>query len=236
MSLDVEPHGDDRGQFFARTLCRDEFAERGLVIEFVQGSVSVNPTAGTLRGMHWQAAPHGEAKLIRCVRGAIWDVIVDLRPGSSSFRRWLGVELTAENQRALYVPEEFAHGFQTLRDDFEVEYLISTPYAPSAARGLRYDDPALSIEWRLPVTRISAADRAWPLLGVRIAPSPARAERRRASMPRPSPSSRRAQRGRTSEDHASASASAGGRGLVALSLLRRRAPRQHDRSRHVAAR
>ena len=167
--VELEPRADDRG-FFARSFCRDEFAAHGLATEFVQANVSVNPHPGTLRGMHWQEAPHREAKLIRCVRGAIFDAIVDLRAGSPTFRRWFGVELTAENRRALYVPEEFAHGFQTLGPDAEVNYLVSASYAPGAARGLRHDDPAIGIAWPLPVSRISAADRGWPLLAERGAP------------------------------------------------------------------
>jgi len=160
--VELEPHTDDRGQF-ARTWCREEFARHGLDVEVAQGNVSVNPTRGTLRGLHWQVAPHGEIKLVRCVRGAIYDVIVDVDPRSPSFGGWIGVTLTPASQRMLYVPQGFAHGFQTLADDTEVDYLLSSPYVAAAGRGLRYDDPALAIAWPLPVTRISDQDRSWPL-------------------------------------------------------------------------
>jgi len=159
--IEAEPAHDQRG-FFARTFCVREYAERGLVTGFVQHSTSYSQETGTLRGMHFQRAPRGEVKVVSCLRGAIWDVIIDLRPESPTYRRWQGFELTAENQRQLYVPEGFAHGFQTLSDDARVGYLISAFYAPLAASGLRYDDPALAIDWPLPVTAISEKDRSWP--------------------------------------------------------------------------
>jgi dTDP-4-dehydrorhamnose 3,5-epimerase len=161
--IELQPHIDDRGRF-ARAWCREEFARHGIDVEIAQGNVSINPTKGTMRGLHWQVAPHGEAKLVRCVRGAIFDVAVDIDPESPSYLRWFGVELSAANQRMLYVPTTCAHGFQTLADDTEVNYLVSSPYAPKAGRGLRYDDPALAIEWPLPVTLISDQDKSWPLL------------------------------------------------------------------------
>ena len=161
--IDLEPHRDDRGQF-ARAWCREEFGDQGLVTDFVQGNVSINPEAGTLRGLHYQDDPHGEVKLIRCVRGAIYDVIVDVRPGSPAYLQWVAVELSPSQLRMLYVPEGFAHGFQTRRPDTEVNYLVSAPYAPGAGRGMRYDDPALGIDWPLPVTKISEQDRNWGLL------------------------------------------------------------------------
>jgi dTDP-4-dehydrorhamnose 3,5-epimerase len=161
--VELQPHKDDRGEF-ARAWCREEFARAGIEIAMVQGNVSTNPERGTLRGMHYQLAPHGEAKLVRCVRGAIYDVIIDIDPASPSYRRWFGIELTPQSRTMLYVPTTCAHGFQTLLDDTEVNYLVSSPYAPAAARGVRYDDPALAIEWPLPVSRISDADRNWPLL------------------------------------------------------------------------
>ena len=161
--VELQPHRDGRGEF-ARVWCRDEFAREGIDVAMVQGNISINPARGTLRGLHYQAAPHGEAKLVRCVRGAIYDVIVDIDPASPSFRRWYGVELTPGSPM-LFVPPTCAHGFQTLLDDTEVNYLVSAPYAPAAARGLRYDDAALAIQWPLPVSRISAADANWPLLG-----------------------------------------------------------------------
>lgn len=162
----LDPHSDARGHF-ARAWCRDEFARHGLATEFVQGNVSINPARGTLRGLHYQAAPHGETKLVRCVRGAIYDVIVDLRPRSPTYGKWLGVELAPAMLRMLYVPIGFAHGFQTLADDTEVNYLVSAFYAPTAGRGVCYDDPALGIPWPLPVTHISAQDRSWPLLSIK---------------------------------------------------------------------
>lgn len=161
--IELEPHADERG-LFARAWCREEFARMGLATEFVQANVSINPEPGTLRGLHWQRAPHGEVKLVRCVRGAIYDVIVDLRPGSPTFRQWLGIELSPKALRLLYVPQDFAHGFQTLEPDSEINYLVSAFYAPEAGDGLRYDDPALAIDWPRPVTRISEQDRKWPLL------------------------------------------------------------------------
>ena len=159
----LEPHTDDRGQF-ARTWCREEFARHGLDVELAQRSASVNPERGTLRGLHWQAAPHAEAKVVRCVRGAIYDVIVDIDPQSPTCGAWIGMTLTPASLRMLYVPKGFAHGFQTLIDDTEVDYLVSSPYVSGAGRGLRYDDPALAIAWPLPVTRISDQDRSWPLI------------------------------------------------------------------------
>lgn len=166
--IELEPHTDERGRF-ARAWCRQEFARRGLATDFVQGNVSVNPVHGTLRGLHYQAVPHGEAKLVRCVRGAIYDVIVDLRSWSPTYRQWIGVELTPDSFRMIYVPVDFAHGFQTLVDDTEVNYLVSAFYASEASRGVRYDDPALAIAWPVPVTRISAQDRSWPLLAAETA-------------------------------------------------------------------
>jgi dTDP-4-dehydrorhamnose 3,5-epimerase len=137
---------DERG-FFARTFSAEEFATRGLDARVDQCSTSFNPRAGTLRGLHYQADPHGEAKLVRCTRGAIYDAAVDLRPGSPTYLRWFGLELSADDRRALFVPEGCAHGFQTLVDATEVLYQISTPYVPEAGRGVRWDDPAFGIEW-----------------------------------------------------------------------------------------
>jgi dTDP-4-dehydrorhamnose 3,5-epimerase len=158
--IDIEKHPDERG-FFARTWCREEFRSHGLASDFAQNSVSYNRTAGTLRGLHYQWHPHCEAKLVQCVRGAIFDVILDLRPNSQSFGRWLGVELTAESHRMLYIPEQFAHGFQTLESDTEVSYMISALHHPGAGRGIRYNDPFLGIPWPKPVTCISVADESW---------------------------------------------------------------------------
>jgi dTDP-4-dehydrorhamnose 3,5-epimerase len=161
--VELEERVDDRG-FFARIWCRDEFTEHGLTAELAQCSLSRTDAAGTLRGMHFQRPPHEEAKLVRCSRGAIFDVIVDLRPDSPSLGRWFGVELEESAGRALYVPEGFAHGFQTLVDDVDVLYMISTPYAPEAATGVRWDDPFFAIEWPPAEQRVlSERDRSWPV-------------------------------------------------------------------------
>jgi dTDP-4-dehydrorhamnose 3,5-epimerase len=159
--IDLEPNRDERG-FFARTFCAREFAQHGLESAVVQCNLSANLKAGTLRGMHFQQPPVSEAKLVRCVRGAIHDVVVDLRPQSDTYRRHLAVELSAENRRALFVPSLFAHGFQTLTDDAEIEYQMSEFHAPDGAGGFRYDDPAFAICWPLPISVISPQDLAWP--------------------------------------------------------------------------
>lgn len=159
--IEAEPNRDARG-WFARTFCEREFAAQGLETRFPQHSTSQNDQRGTLRGMHFQRHPHAEAKLVRCLKGAIWDVIIDLNPGSPTYRRWQGFELSAENQRQLYIPKGFAHGFQTLQDDSQIGYLISEFYAPDAATGLRWNDPAFAIAWPLPVSEMSDKDRAWP--------------------------------------------------------------------------
>ena len=159
--IDIEPREDERG-FFARTWCRLELAAHRLDTEIAQESVSYNRHRGTVRGLHFQRPPHEETKIVRCTRGAIFDVIVDLRPRSSTYLRWQGFELTAENRRALYIPKGFAHGFQTLTDDAEITYQISAFYAPEAAGGYRYDDTAFVIAWPLPVAVISERDLAWP--------------------------------------------------------------------------
>ena len=152
---------DERG-FFARTWDRDEFSRRGLDGRTVQCSISFNRTRGTLRGLHYQAAPHEESKLVRCTAGAIFDVAVDLRPGSPSFGDWAGAELSAENRVALYVPKGCAHGFLTLDDSSEVYYQMSELYVPEAARGVRWDDPAFGIAWPGEVAVINDRDRAYP--------------------------------------------------------------------------
>jgi dTDP-4-dehydrorhamnose 3,5-epimerase len=166
--IDLEPRVDDRG-LFARTFCADEFAAHGIDPVGVQCNLSWNHTAGTLRGMHYQDESAPEPKLVRCTRGAIWDVIVDMRPGSPTYLRSVGVELTSENRRALYIPAVCAHGYLTLSDDTEVTYQVGHTYAPHAERGLRHDDPVLRLEWPLPVTSISDKDAAWPLLGEQVA-------------------------------------------------------------------
>ncbi|MEW6141323.1 MAG: dTDP-4-dehydrorhamnose 3,5-epimerase [Thermodesulfobacteriota bacterium] len=159
--IDPEPVTDDRGSF-VRTFCKREFKEHGLVCTFVQGNISYNRKKGTVRGMHYQIRPHEEVKVVRCVRGTIFDVIVDLRPDSRTFKQWLGFELSGANQRSLYVPAGVAHGFQTLEDDSEVLYLMSQFYNPDAAAGVRWDDPAFGIKWPLEVTAISVKDREYP--------------------------------------------------------------------------
>ena len=159
--LELERREDVRG-FFARTWCRDEFGDHGLVPHLAQCSISRNFLAGTLRGMHFQTAPHEEAKLVRCTSGSIFDVVVDLRAESATYRSWFGAELSAENRLALYVPEGCAHGFLTLTDDAEVAYQISEFHAPDAARGLRWNDPAIGIEWPGEVVIINERDRSYP--------------------------------------------------------------------------
>jgi dTDP-4-dehydrorhamnose 3,5-epimerase len=159
--IEIEALRDERG-FFARSFCRDEFARHGLPIDFVQHSLSFNRVAGTLRGMHHQRSPHEEGKLIRCTRGAIHDVIVDLRPASPSHRRWEAFQLTPENGTLLYVPPGCAHGFQTLEDATEVTYQMTVAYVPGFEAGFRWNDERLAIAWPRPVTMISPRDATWP--------------------------------------------------------------------------
>jgi len=159
--VESEPAEDERG-WFARIYDEGELEERGLASRFVQGSVAFNKEWGTLRGLHYQAEPHAEAKLVRCITGSMHDVIVDLRPGSSTFKRWAAVELTSEGGRMLYVPEGLAHGYLTLEDETETLYLISAPYSPQAAQGVRWDDPAFGIEWPHDPRVMSDKDKAWP--------------------------------------------------------------------------
>ena len=161
--IDPSPHLDDRGRFM-RTWCAREFEERGIRFLPVQANMQFSPRKGTVRGLHLQIAPALEAKLVRCTRGAIYDVAVDLRPGSSSFGQWCSVELTAENGRMLFVPEHCAHGFQSVEDNSEAMYMTSAFYAPDLCRGARFDDPVLGIPWPLPVAAISEQDRNWPLM------------------------------------------------------------------------
>lgn len=161
--IEPERMADERG-WFARTFCAEAFAVRGLATDFAQCNASFNAGRGVLRGLHWQAAPHAEAKLIRCVRGRVYDVAVDLRTGSETFGQWLAAELSAETGRMIYIPEGCAHGFQTLTDDSELAYQITAPYRPALARGVRWDDPALAIRWPVPDPILSPRDRALPLL------------------------------------------------------------------------
>jgi dTDP-4-dehydrorhamnose 3,5-epimerase len=159
--IELEPAVDERG-FFARTFCEREFAEQGLQTRFVQHSISSTTRTGSVRGMHFQRPPHEEVKLIRCIAGAVHDVLIDLRAGSPTYLKWEAYALTAQNRRQLYVPAGFAHGFQTLAPDSVVAYLISAFYAPEASAGFRHDDPAFAIPWPLPVADISAKDLGWP--------------------------------------------------------------------------
>jgi dTDP-4-dehydrorhamnose 3,5-epimerase len=161
--IEIEPREDERG-FFARTFCSQEFAAHGLETRISQCSISSNARRGTLRGMHWQADPNGEEKLVRCTRGALYDVIVDLRRDSPARGRWAALELSQDNHRMLYIPKGFAHGFQTLEDNTEVFYQISVAYQPDAARGIRWDDPTIAIDWPDVSERIiSERDRNLPL-------------------------------------------------------------------------
>lgn len=164
--IDVEPNVDERG-FFARTYCAREFEERGLVATIAQCSTSFNARRGTLRGLHYQAPPHGEARVVRCTAGAIFDVLVDLRVKSPTYRKWRSVELSSSNRRMVYVPPGVAHGFQTLEDDTEVFYQISVEYVASLSRGIRWDDPQLAIGWPFANDRIlSPRDSGFPRLDV----------------------------------------------------------------------
>ena len=163
--IDIERIADERG-FFGRSFCVEEFKSHGLCAEVNQCSVSYNARRGTLRGMHFQLEPHDEAKLVRCTSGAIFDVIVDIRAASTTRHRWLGVELTAQNRRSLFIPKGFAHGFITLADDSQVDYMISAPYVAGAGRGLRWDDPVLAIDWPIAPEVMSDRDAEYPLLAV----------------------------------------------------------------------
>lgn len=168
-ALLIEPAAirDDRGHF-ARIWCTEEFAREGLPAKMLQMNVGYSLKKGTLRGLHFQAYPHEECKVVRCTRGRVFDVVADLRANSSTYGRWFGVELTPENGLSLCVPEGCAHGYQTLKDDSEISYLTSAPFVASAARGIHYLDPKLRINWPLPVSIISAGDQAWPNLGDRV--------------------------------------------------------------------
>jgi dTDP-4-dehydrorhamnose 3,5-epimerase len=163
--IDIDPFEDERG-LFARAWCQREFEVHGLSSAIVQANISQNKKRGTLRGLHWQRQPHAERKLLRCTRGSVYDVIVDLRRDSDTFKSWLGVELTEQNHRMLLVPEDFAHGFQTLEDNSEVFYQVTQFYTPDAECGARYDDPAFAIDWPLDVSAISEKDAGWnPFVG-----------------------------------------------------------------------
>lgn len=160
--VDIKPRADERG-YFARGFCSQDFQNAGLCGSFLQANLSFNHAAGTLRGMHWQDAPHSEVKVVRCTRGAIFDVALDLRRSSPTYLRWTGVELSADNGRSLYIPEGCAHGYLTLTPGAEVHYLVSVPYAPAHDRGARWDDPAFGIVWPQPPAIISKRDEEHPL-------------------------------------------------------------------------
>ena len=164
--IELDLARDERG-YFVRTFCVDAFNQQGLQTDYPQSGTSFNAKSGTVRGMHFQKPPHGEVKLIRCTRGAVYDVVVDIRPGSTTYRKHFNVELEEGDSRELYVPDGFAHGFQTLRDASEIHYMLSTRYVAEAASGFRWDDPAFAISWPQPITVISDRDRKWPLLGGR---------------------------------------------------------------------
>jgi dTDP-4-dehydrorhamnose 3,5-epimerase len=159
--IDLEKRGDDRG-FFARVFCTNEFREVGLCTDFVQVNNSLTATKGTLRGMHYQLPPRAETKVVRCIRGSLWDCILDLREGSPTFGQWFGAELSAESRRMMYVPKGFAHGFITLTDDAEAFYLVDEFYAPDCERGIRWNDPKFHIEWPVEAAVISEKDSNWP--------------------------------------------------------------------------
>ena len=159
--IELEPRRDERG-FFARQWCLEEMARAGLDPRVAQINTARSVAAGTLRGMHFQLAPHAEVKLVRCTGGAVYDVVVDLRPDSPTFRQWFGVELDAQSGRALYIPEGCGHGYLTLAPNTDLVYQASVPYAPKSARGVRYDDPAFNIVWPRPIAVISEQDRTWP--------------------------------------------------------------------------
>jgi dTDP-4-dehydrorhamnose 3,5-epimerase len=159
--VELEPRSDERG-FFARVWCEEEFAARGLNARFVQCNTAFSRHRGTIRGLHYQADPHGEVKLMRCIRGSVFDVVVDVRRDSSTYLHWWGIELSEENRRMVYVPAGCAHGYQTLRDDTEVMYPVSSPYTPTAERGVRWNDPLFAIRWPdVPARHVSPKDASW---------------------------------------------------------------------------
>jgi dTDP-4-dehydrorhamnose 3,5-epimerase len=162
--IEVQKIGDARG-FFGRSWCRREFGEHGLTAEMMQSNIGFSTQKGTLRGLHYQEQPFAEAKLVRCTRGAAYDVIVDLRPDSPTCRQWFGTELTQDNYQMMYVPEGFAHGYLTLEDNTEMTYSVTQFYSPEAERGIRYDDPAFDIIWPMDIRVISDKDRSWPAHG-----------------------------------------------------------------------
>lgn len=164
--IELEPVRDHRG-FFARTFCEDDFRARGLESHVAECSIAFNARAGTLRGMHYQREPHGQVKLVRCARGAVYDAVIDLRPHSATYRQWFAVELTAENGRMLYIPKGLAHGYQTVEDGTEISYQMSSPHHPEAAAGVRWNDPAFGVPWPREVTVIADRDATYRDVGPR---------------------------------------------------------------------
>ncbi|MDF7826701.1 dTDP-4-dehydrorhamnose 3,5-epimerase [Pontiellaceae bacterium B12227] len=163
--IKLAPFGDDRGHY-ARAWCAKEFEEHGIDPTFVQMNTVFSKAAGTMRGMHWQTDPAAEPKFVRCIRGALYDVMVDMRPESATYKQYVGVELSTDNQTMVYVPGNFAHGFLTLENDTEACYMVGEYYTPACERGFRHDDPTIGIEWPADITVISEKDKTWPLLGV----------------------------------------------------------------------
>ena len=159
--IELKSHHDSRG-FFARTYCRREFEEHGISGDMVQANMATNSKKGTLRGLHYQLKPHQESKLVRCIKGALYDVIVDLRPNSSTYKEWIGVELTEHNQRSLLVPKDFAHGYITLTEDTTAFYMVSQYYSPRSEAGIRWNDPTFGIDWTMDPQCISEKDSSWP--------------------------------------------------------------------------
>lgn len=173
--IELEPKFDDRGSF-ARVLCKDEFAAAYLPLEFAQGSVSRNIAAGTLRGMHMQLGPYPEAKIVRCTRGRVQDVVLDLRPGSSTYRRWIDIDLSADNGRAVFIPVGCAHGFLTLEPESDLLYFMTVAFDPQHQHGFRWNDPAFAINWLSEPSVISDRDRSWPDYDRRMLGSPGRGD------------------------------------------------------------
>lgn len=159
--LDLEKRGDDRG-FFARVFCAAEFQAHGMETVFPQMNTNYSAARGTLKGLHWQTGEHAEAKLVRCIAGRAYEMLVDMRPGSPTFRQWEAHTLDSAERKLLYLPPGFAHGFLSLEDHTEITYMVSQPYAPGAERGVRFDDPGLKLEWPIPITAVSEKDRNWP--------------------------------------------------------------------------
>jgi len=159
--IEIEKKEDSRG-YFARTFCKKEFASQDLQTDFVQSNIAHSDSKGTLRGMHYQKSPHSETKIVRCTRGSLYDIAIDLRPGSPTFKKWFGTELSDSGNKMLYIPKGFAHGYLTLQDKTEIQYMVSECYTPSSEKGVRYNDPAFNIKWPIEPKIISKKDKNWP--------------------------------------------------------------------------